>query len=412
MRSFALAMSVLTSVPPDGEIARRFALWREQMAETTREPPLTVSLAEAKVSPQRIGKFAAAQFECFGSTSQAMRAVRSGRFLINGDPCDHAALVRAGDNVTLLPPAPGAQQAGSSLDARAIAFATGLARHGTLSVIHEEDEMAIVCKPAGVHTKPFGAQLSLEAALPGLLEPPPRQAIAPLPSPVAVHRLDARVAGLVVVAKTRRAAAELAEAFRERRVRKRYRAMALGTVDPSLECIESDVEGRSAKTLVRVVQVTPHVQAGSLTTVDLWPVTGRRHQLRRHLAELGHPLLGDDLYFDALEEEEEKEEKEEEEEEEEESGETGAPVEPVGEGSGGLGNGPAQGRSAGSDVSFYGKKSAGLFLMSCEVTVPFDGRIVHAEVPEARKFERQRQRATLGYLHASQGQRGEMETRD
>ena len=155
-------------------------------------------------------------------------------------------------------------------------------------------------------------------------------------------------------------------------MRKRYRAMALGTVDASIECIESDVEGRRAKTLVKVVEVTPHVQAGSLTTLDLWPVTGRRHQLRRHLAELGHPLLGDDLYFEA-------------------------------EGSGREQTALAEGRTAGSDASFYGKKSEGLFLMSCECSVPFDGRVVHAEMPEARKFERQRQRARLGWLHSAQG---------
>ena len=92
---------------------------------------------------------------------------------------------------------------------------------------------------AGVHTKPYGAPLSLEAALPGLLTPP--TAGVALDAPVAVHRLDARVAGLVVIAKTRRAAADLSEAFRERRVTKRYRAIVLGAVDERMREVRTSI---------------------------------------------------------------------------------------------------------------------------------------------------------------------------
>ena len=88
------------------------------------------------------------------------------------------------------------------------------------------------------------------------------------------------------------------------------------------------------------------------------------------MAELGHPLLGDDLYFEPPEVD-------------------GTAVQ-SGQGSDRQDEAPAGERTAGRDASFYGKKSEGLFLMSCEVSVPFDGRLVHAEVPEARKFERLR----------------------
>ena len=76
-----------------------------------------------------------------------------------------------------------------------------------------------------------------------------------------------------------------------------------------------------------------------------------------HLLPPRHPLLGDDLYFEA----------------------------------GGV--------EAAPDAAFYGKRSTGLFLMSCEVRFPFDGREIHVEVPEARKFARQRERARLGWEH-------------
>ena len=367
MLFLALASQSLSHSLP--EVVTRFDSWRKQMAEASRAPAQSVLAAEK----ERIGPFTAAQFASFGSTNQAMKAVRSQRLLINGQACSHAAFVHPGDNVTLLP-LPLEDGSGSSSwcrteseHARACAFASGLLKQGDLSIIVEEDEYAIVCKPAGIHTKPFGASLSLEAALPGLLTPPrAASSLSPLPTPYAVHRLDARVAGLVVVAKTQHAAAELSAAFAERRVMKRYRAIALGDWDPSVTAVELPVDGRPARTRVELVEVTPHCQAGHISTLDLYPETGRRHQLRRHCAELGHPLLGDDLYFD------------------DDASRNPTPGSVVGD-------------DASRDSSFYGKRSTGLFLMSCEVSFDFDGRRVHAEVPEARKYERQRQRAQHGW---------------
>jgi 23S rRNA-/tRNA-specific pseudouridylate synthase len=90
-----------------------------------------------------------------------------------------------------------------------------------LRTIYEDDDLAVVFKPAGVHTKrntvaKYGA---FEDALPAVLTPPPRTAeggvdsTAALPLPLAVHRLDVRVCGLIIVAKSRLAARELAMQF-------------------------------------------------------------------------------------------------------------------------------------------------------------------------------------------------------
>ena len=122
------------------------------------------------------------------------------------------------------------------------------------------------------------------------------------------------------------------------------------------------MDGKRALTGLTVVSHTPHVQAGWLTTVDLLPHTGRRHQLRRHCAALGFPICGDDLYASA----------------------TAA----------------ADGEAEGVAAGFVGKRSAGLFLQSVEVALPYPeggGRHVHAEVAEARKFARQRERSRLGW---------------
>ena len=107
---------------------------------------------------------------------------------------------------------------------------------------------------------------------------------------------------------------------------------------------------------MRVLEHTPHVQAGWLTTLDLEPRTGRRHQLRLHCAALGHVICGDDLYA----------------------------------------------AEAGRNGGFIGKRSSGLFLQSLRVSVPHpdgNGRWVRAEAAEAPKFRRQRERARLGWMH-------------
>ena len=354
------AAGVAVTAPPlPSAAAINYAGW-SAIAKAARQSEFTVT-ADANL---RAGHFAGIAFADLGSTNQGLRAVRQGRLLINGDPASHASFVASGDRVTLLPPQD--SSGGDDADARQIAFAEGLIKAGTAWVVHEEDSFAVVHKPAGIHTKPYGAPPSLETALPGLLTPPPQDAGPPLHAPVAVHRLDCRVSGLVVVAKTRKAAADLAELFRLRKVEKRYRAIALGVVAPPAAMdsssaefeLSTPIDGKPALTRVRILEVTPHVQAGSITTLDLWPKTGRRHQLRRHCAELGHPLLGDDLYKHEW-----------------------------------------NAADAGTDASFYGKRSSGLFLQSCEVAFPYEGRWISCEVDEGRKFARMRERSQHGWEH-------------
>lgn len=361
--------------------ANSFALWTHAASTTAQHAPEFALVQNGTIDEgPRIGRFAGSAFASLGSTSQGIRAAKQQRLLLNGVIAKAHVRVCPGDTVTLLPAKGGSASGAQRQDKRAIHFAEGLLSTGALTVLHEDDEMAIVDKPAGIHTKPFGMPLALEHALPAVLTPPPSGACDALLRPTAVHRLDKRVQGLVVVAKTRSAAASLAASFRERQVRKRYRALLVGRLDV-IECLEtacsaatkaagglevsaeadgaelrvtSLIDGRPAQTLVRVLEHTPHVQAGWLTTVDLQPLTGRRHQLRRHCQMLGFAICGDDLY-------------------------------------------PTVG---GGEGSFGGKRSGGLFLQSIAVSVLHprnDGSWVSAEIPEAAKFRRQRERSRLGW---------------
>ncbi len=125
--------------------------------------------------------------------------------------------------------------------------------------------------------------------------------------PGIVHRLDRETSGLMVIAKNNKTHANLARQFEKRLVKKRYIALVEGLVefeeglvDASLgrhpryrdrKAVAFDDEARKAKTFYRVIK-----RLDKATFVALLPRTGRTHQLRVHMAYLGHPILGDDKY--------------------------------------------------------------------------------------------------------------------
>ncbi len=131
--------------------------------------------------------------------------------------------------------------------------------------------------------------------------------------PRLVHRLDKDTSGVLLVAKTRLAAAALAKTFRSRSARKTYWALVPGVPKPKQGRISTFLAkgGGPDGELMRVAKhgeedaahaVTYYAvvdnAAQKLSWLSLKPVTGRTHQLRAHLAHIGHPIVGDDKYFD------------------------------------------------------------------------------------------------------------------
>jgi 23S rRNA-/tRNA-specific pseudouridylate synthase len=114
------------------------------------------------------------------------------------------------------------------------------------------------------------------------------------------HRLDALTGGLLVCAKTLAAERALRGAFRLRQVAKRYLAIVQGRLPQPRGVVDLPLSGQAAVTRFVVVDETPSRAYGAVTTVALWPVTGRKHQLRRHMQALGCPIIGDRRYASAL----------------------------------------------------------------------------------------------------------------
>ena len=150
-------------------------------------------------------------------------------------------------------------------------------------VVHEDDDLVIVDKPAGLLTAPTPE--SDRNNLARLLEEKLGGAI------FVVHRIDLETSGLLVFARTAEANRVLAERFREHHVERLYLAVLRGVLAEDAATVELPVAGRRAVTHLAVVE---RFAAATLLRCRL--ETGRTHQIRIHARHLGHPILGDRRY--------------------------------------------------------------------------------------------------------------------
>ncbi|HZH86882.1 MAG TPA: RluA family pseudouridine synthase [Brumimicrobium sp.] len=161
-----------------------------------------------------------------------------------------------------------------------------------LNVIFEDNELAIVEKPAGIPVS-GNAFKTLQNALHDRLKI--STAIDYLPIPLPVHRLDALTHGIVIVAKTHSTRVDLGRMFEERKVIKHYVAIVQGKLGGS-GALNTFVDEKSALTKYQSTATYPSVKNNWISVLKLSPITGRKHQLRVHLSRLGFPIIGDQLY--------------------------------------------------------------------------------------------------------------------
>jgi len=256
----------------------------------------------AEAAGQRLDQFLAAQLEGV-SRSRVQLLMDQGDVLVNGEREKASMKLRGGEQIAVT---------GEPHPAPLKATAEDI----PLDVVFEDADLAVVNKPAGmmVHA---GSGQNEDARSKGTLVNALLYRFKKLSSvggelrPGIVHRLDKDTSGLIVVAKSDRAHAALGEMFSSRQVKKTYIALVQGTVERDRGTINAGV-GRdpvrrtrmttqpteNARSAVSHYEVIRRIASrfGNFTLVRVRIETGRTHQIRVHMASIGHPVVGDTLY--------------------------------------------------------------------------------------------------------------------
>jgi 23S rRNA pseudouridine1911/1915/1917 synthase len=161
-----------------------------------------------------------------------------------------------------------------------------------VKVLFEDAHLAVVYKPAGLEVS-GNRKWTLEHALPFNLQASGQPDALPWPEPI--HRLDYPTSGAVLVGKTASMVMALNRLFETRAVRKTYLAITIGETEESGE-VNVPVDGKESLSHFKVLNAVPSTRFGRLNLVELHPHSGRRHQIRQHMAALGNPILGDRDY--------------------------------------------------------------------------------------------------------------------
>lgn len=233
----------------------------------------------ANISPARLSDYACGIFEQLPSRKGVKKAIKKGAIRLNGQAVETGRWVQPNDLITLMdleetPP-------------KTYEF--------DLEVVFEDDYLAVINKPAGV--KVSGNQYrTIVNMLPNNVQ------TSPLPDALKwakpVHRLDVPTSGLLMVAKTAQAHMRLGQQLAEKSIQKTYHAVVKGT--PAQQGhVRTPVANQEAHSEFELVQTVPSLRNQTLSLLRLSPHTGRTHQLRIHMANLGHPILGDTEYDEA-----------------------------------------------------------------------------------------------------------------
>ncbi|MEK9285120.1 RluA family pseudouridine synthase [Bradyrhizobium sp. ISRA442] len=264
----------------------------------TKVQTVTVTADENNM---RVDRFLEARFPGL-SFSHIQRVVRKGELRVDGKRVDSKDRLEEGQSVRIPP---------LKLDAPKVPGALSEAAQKTLQAlkemtIYEDDDVLVLNKPAGLAVQGgSGMTRHIDQMLEVMRD-------AKGQKPRLVHRIDRETSGCLLIAKTRFAASHLTGAFRSRSARKIYWALVPGVPKPKQGRISTFLakEEGEEDTIMRIAQhgdegashaVTYYAMvetAGNkLTWVSLKPVTGRTHQLRAHMAHIGHAIIGDPKYF-------------------------------------------------------------------------------------------------------------------
>jgi len=244
----------------------------------------------AEEAGERLDKALAARYEVL-SRSQIQALIREGHVSVNGRAVKASYRLESGDIIAVtIPPEVDDTPAPETIP---------------LDVCYEDEQVAVINKSAGMVVHPAFGHTSGTLVNAVLARWPEIAAFSEASRAGIVHRLDKDTSGVIVVAKTAEALHWLRAQFKQRLVRKRYLTLVFGTPDTPEGVIDAPI-GRDTDQRKRMAvrrgerealtefRVLEHYADFSL--LEVFPKTGRTHQIRVHLAFIGHPVVGDRVY--------------------------------------------------------------------------------------------------------------------
>tara|TARA_B100000929_G_scaffold284627_1_gene267144 strand:- start:5378 stop:6223 length:846 start_codon:yes stop_codon:yes gene_type:complete len=226
-------------------------------------------------NPIRLQEYASSIFKTITTRSGIKKAIKKQLILLNRKPANTGDWIKEGQLLELL---------AEELPQKKIFRLQ-------LKIIFNDNFLAVIQKPSGYPTNGNYFK-TIENALPYNLENSTEKDALPYPTPV--HRLDNPTSGLLLVAKTKNVQVKLNQDFEEKNIRKSYLAIVSGEI-PSTGTFNSPIEGKTAATKFQLKK-TFQKNDKTYSLVELFPITGRTHQIRIHLSKNGNPIVGDEVY--------------------------------------------------------------------------------------------------------------------
>ncbi len=217
-------------------------------------------------------------YDFIPSNSGIKKAIKRGQLLINGKIVQTGTYVQYGQVIDLL----------ETPQSQPKIFAL------PLEILFEDHDIAAIHKPAGFSVS-GNAYKTIYNALPFNLEKSSESDALSWPTPV--HRLDNQTSGILLIAKTKTAQIALGNQFENHTIQKKYCAIVIGEVLKNGK-IKTPIDDKTAETDFEVVTVVNSLRFRHLSLLNVFPKTGRTHQIRIHLASIDHPIFGDKLYVE------------------------------------------------------------------------------------------------------------------
>ncbi|MEM7187513.1 MAG: RluA family pseudouridine synthase, partial [Bacteroidota bacterium] len=229
-----------------------------------------------RVEKQRLQEYAVGIFDRLPTRSSVKKAIKKGWLFIDAEVGQTADWILGGEVIELYAP-PETHKAGPVI---------------SLKVLYEDEFLAIVNKPAGILVS-GNKHRTVARGLCGYLQP--SDATGALLEPKPVHRLDFATTGALLIGKTAPVLSAFNTLFEEKQIRKSYLAVTSGRMENQGE-IDIAIDGKASHTRYEKLATIASTAFEYLNLVWLQPRTGRRHQLRKHLAAIGNPIFGDKRY--------------------------------------------------------------------------------------------------------------------